>query len=122
MAPSWQPLQLAALEDATLFSYSDRPVQAALGVCAKRAPTERAAPARLSVFRQSRIRRVIHVFVFAPAAPVVVPVAGSADRYPVRRVYCVGRNYAAHAREMGFDLDREPPLLLLPADAVVPVA
>ena len=62
-------------------------------------------------------------FVFAPAAPVAVPVTGSADRYPVRRVYCVGRNYAAHAREMGFDPDREPPFFFCkPADAVVPVA
>lgn len=42
---------------------------------------------------------------------------------PVRRVYCVGRNYAAHAREMGFDPDREPPFFFCkPADAVVPVA
>lgn len=62
-------------------------------------------------------------FVFAPAAPVAVPVAGSQDAFPVRRVYCVGRNYAAHAREMGFDPDREPPFFFCkPADAVVPVA
>ncbi|WP_088158558.1 fumarylacetoacetate hydrolase family protein [Achromobacter xylosoxidans] len=62
-------------------------------------------------------------FVFDPAAPVAVPVAGSQDRFPVRRVYCVGRNYAAHAREMGFDPDREPPFFFCkPADAVVPVA
>jgi len=62
-------------------------------------------------------------FVFAPAAPVAVPVAGSQDSFPVRRVYCVGRNYAAHAREMGFDPDREPPFFFCkPADAVVPVA
>ena len=62
-------------------------------------------------------------FVFAPTAPVAVPVAGSQDRFPVRRVYCVGRNYAAHAREMGFDPDREPPFFFCkPADAVVPVA
>lgn len=62
-------------------------------------------------------------FVFDPAAPVAVPVAGSEDRFPVRRVYCVGRNYAAHAREMGFDPDREPPFFFCkPADAVVPVA
>ena len=62
-------------------------------------------------------------YVFAPADPVAVPVAGSADRFPVRRVYCVGRNYAAHAREMGFDPDREPPFFFCkPADAVVPVA
>jgi fumarylpyruvate hydrolase len=62
-------------------------------------------------------------FVFAPAAPVAVPVASGQDAFPVRRVYCVGRNYAAHAREMGFDPDREPPFFFCkPADAVVPVA
>ncbi len=62
-------------------------------------------------------------FVFAPAAPVAVPIAGSQDSFPVRRVYCVGRNYAAHAREMGFDPDREPPFFFCkPADAVVPIA
>ena len=62
-------------------------------------------------------------FVFAPAAPVAVPIAASQDSFPVRRVYCVGRNYAAHAREMGFDPDREPPFFFCkPADAVVPVA
>ena len=42
--------------------------------------------------------------------PVVsLPIAGSGDRFPVRRVYCIGRNYAAHAIEMGHDPDREPP-------------
>lgn len=62
-------------------------------------------------------------YVFVPAAPVAVPVAGGQDTFPVRRVYCVGRNYAAHAREMGFDPDREPPFFFCkPADAVVPVA
>lgn len=62
-------------------------------------------------------------FVFAPPAPAAVPIAGSQDAFPVRRVYCVGRNYAAHAREMGFDPDREPPFFFCkPADAVVPVA
>ncbi|TKC86757.1 fumarylacetoacetate hydrolase family protein [Trinickia terrae] len=62
-------------------------------------------------------------FVFPPAAPVGIPVAGSDDLFAVRRVYCVGRNYAAHAREMGFDPDREPPFFFCkPADAVVPVA
>lgn len=46
-------------------------------------------------------------------------VVGSADRFPVRRVYCVGRNYADHAREMGADPDREPPFYFAkPADAV----
>lgn len=48
-----------------------------------------------------------------------VPVAGSEDRYPVRRIYCIGRNYADHAREMGAD-EREPPFFFLkPADAIV---
>ncbi len=61
--------------------------------------------------------------VFPSPAPVLVPVAGSGDSFPVRRVYCVGRNYAAHAREMGFDPEREPPFFFCkPADAVVPVA
>ncbi|HSV81109.1 MAG TPA: fumarylacetoacetate hydrolase family protein [Ramlibacter sp.] len=57
-----------------------------------------------------------------PAAPVVsVPVAGDTRRFPVRRVYCVGRNYAEHAREMGFS-DREPPFFFCkPPDAVAPV-
>ena len=60
--------------------------------------------------------------VFPAPAPVTLPVAGSGDRFAVRRVYCVGRNYAAHAREMGFDPDREPPFFFCkPADAVVPV-
>jgi fumarylpyruvate hydrolase len=59
-----------------------------------------------------------------PPAPLpAVPVANSADSFPVRRIYCVGRNYAAHAREMGSDPDRDPPFFFCkPADAVVPVA
>lgn len=62
-------------------------------------------------------------FVFAPPAPNGVPVRGSSAQFPVRRVYCVGRNYAAHAREMGSDPDREPPFFFCkPADAVIPVA
>jgi fumarylpyruvate hydrolase len=42
-------------------------------------------------------------------APVLLPVLNSEQTFPVRRVYCVGRNYAAHAIEMGHDPDREPP-------------
>jgi len=62
-------------------------------------------------------------YVVTPPAVTAVPVKGSNDAFPVRRVYCVGRNYAAHAREMGFDPDREPPFFFCkPADAVVPVA
>lgn len=61
-------------------------------------------------------------YVIQPSAQASVPVAGSPDLYPVRRVYCVGRNYAAHAREMGFDPERDPPFFFAkPADAVVPV-
>lgn len=59
-------------------------------------------------------------FVIDPAPTPSVAVAGSTDRFPVRRIFCVGRNYAAHAREMGKDPDREPPFFFLkPADAVV---
>ncbi len=56
-----------------------------------------------------------------PAPPLpTVAVAGTAARFPVRRILCVGRNYAAHAREMGRDPDREPPFFFLkPADTVV---
>lgn len=62
-------------------------------------------------------------YLFPPPAPVGVPVHGSDAVFPVRRVYCVGRNYAAHAREMGFDPDREPPFFFCkPADAICPVA
>lgn len=45
----------------------------------------------------------------APPPLVTIPIAGSDQRFPVRRVYCIGRNYAAHAIEMGHDPDREPP-------------
>ena len=62
-------------------------------------------------------------YIVPPEAPIVLPVVGSADVFPVRRVYCVGRNYAAHAREMGFDPDREPPFFFCkPNNAVVPTA
>src|SRR5579883_2943830 len=59
---------------------------------------------------------------YAIPAPEVttIPVLGG-DPFPVRRIYCVGRNYADHAREMGHDPDREPPFFFMkPADAVVP--
>lgn len=50
---------------------------------------------------------------------VVLPIAGSDDLFPVRRIYCVGRNYGAHAREMGADPDRDPPFFFMkPADAL----
>ena len=51
--------------------------------------------------------------------PVTLPVSGSDKRFPVRRVFCVGRNYAEHAREMGHDPDRDPPFFFIkPADSI----
>lgn len=59
-------------------------------------------------------------YTFPPQPQSYVPVAGTNQRFPVRRIFCVGRNYAEHAREMGFDPDREPPFFFTkPADAVV---
>lgn len=61
-------------------------------------------------------------YVITPAPHPAVPVAGSSDQFPVHRIYCVGRNYAAHAREMGGNPEREPPFFFCkPADAIVPV-
>ena len=59
-------------------------------------------------------------YVLPPPPPVAIPVAGG-GAFPVRRVFCVGRNYAAHAREMGGDPNREPPFFFTkPADALLP--
>ncbi|HVI31171.1 fumarylacetoacetate hydrolase family protein [Phenylobacterium sp.] len=59
-------------------------------------------------------------YVLDPPAVPTVPVEGEAAAFPVRRILCVGRNYAAHRREMGGD-DRDPPFFFAkPADAVVP--
>jgi fumarylpyruvate hydrolase len=58
-------------------------------------------------------------YVISPPAITSVPVAGGGG-FPVRRVFCVGRNYAEHAREMGSDPDREPPFFFMkPADALL---
>jgi fumarylpyruvate hydrolase len=59
-------------------------------------------------------------FVLPPPATPSVAVHGTADRFPVRRIFCVGRNYEAHAREMGRDPSREPPFFFMkPADTVI---
>jgi len=59
-------------------------------------------------------------YVFSPGALPAVEVAGSADRFPVHRIYCVGRNYEAHVREMGKAPDRDPPFFFCkPADAIL---
>ncbi len=58
---------------------------------------------------------------FTPPAPITVPVNGDGRTFPVHRIYCVGRNYEEHAKEMGFT-GREPPFFFLkPADALVVV-
>jgi fumarylpyruvate hydrolase len=54
-------------------------------------------------------------YAFDPAPVVTIPVTGSSLLYPVHRVYCVGRNYAEHAREMGSDPDKEPPFFFAKA-------
>lgn len=60
-------------------------------------------------------------YVFAPAPTPTIPVAGSDKLFPVRRIYCVGRNFAEHAIEMGHDPDREPPFFFQKnPDAIVP--
>ena len=59
-------------------------------------------------------------YVIPPAAIAALPIAGSNVLFPVRRIFCVGRNYAEHAIEMGSDPTREPPFYFTkPADAVV---
>lgn len=60
-------------------------------------------------------------YIFTPPATPSIEIAGTDARFPVRRAYCVGRNYADHAREMGGDPNREPPFFFgKPADAIVP--
>ena len=48
-------------------------------------------------------------YLFPPQPPVAVPIRGRAERFPIRRIFCVGRNYEAHAKEMGVAVDREAP-------------
>ena len=60
--------------------------------------------------------------VFSVAQPLL-PIAGTSEMFPVRRIYCIGRNYPAHAREMGSDPTREPPFFFQkPSDAIQYVA
>lgn len=63
----------------------------------------------------------MEIFAFPPPQPVSLPIQDSAERFPVNRIFCVGRNYAAHAAEMGNEVDREAPFYFLKsAQAVVP--
>ena len=60
-------------------------------------------------------------YLIDPPVQASLGVVGESGRFPVRRVYCIGRNYAEHAREMGHDPDREPPFFFMkPADALLP--
>jgi fumarylpyruvate hydrolase len=59
-------------------------------------------------------------YIIAPPAPPSLPIIGSEQRFPIRRVFCIGRNYAEHAREMGASVDQAAPMFFCkPADAVV---
>ena len=58
-------------------------------------------------------------YVVPPPAPVSLPVVGIADRFPVHRIYCVGRNYVEHAQEMGHSGREAPFFFMKPADAVL---
>src|SRR5690349_9758582 len=54
-----------------------------------------------------------------PVTATTIPIVGETDVFAVRRIYCIGRNYAAHAREMGSDPNREPPFFFQkPTDAI----
>src|SRR5215475_13072337 len=69
----------------------------------------------------SALRTEAQAGVDAPftVAQTFIPIAGSSQQFPVRRIYCIGRNYAAHAREMGSDPAREPPFFFQkPTDAI----
>jgi fumarylpyruvate hydrolase len=65
---------------------------------------------------------IIMAFVIPEPPRAAIPVEGTHELFPVRRIFCVGRNYAEHAREMGGDPNREPPFFFTkPADALVPM-
>jgi len=75
------------------------------------------AASALPASAQTSAKTVVNV------APTYIAIAGSTDVFPVRRIYCIGRNYAAHAREMGSDPTREPPFFFQkPSDAIQNVA
>lgn len=70
----------------------------------------------------AKTRKTCMSYVFSPPAVASVPVLGSAARFAVHRIYCVGRNYAEHAKEMGFSGREAPFFFLKPADAILPVS
>ena len=65
-------------------------------------------------------------YAFTPAKPVSLPIAGEDSHFPVRRIYCIGRNYTEHVKEMGGDIERSEPLFftkaaetLVPTDTII---
>ena len=58
-------------------------------------------------------------YAFPPHDPVCLAIAGSADRFPVRRIYCIGRNYADHVKEMGGDVERSEPIFFTKAPETI---
>jgi fumarylpyruvate hydrolase len=71
--------------------------------------------------RPYRIRLQPVSNIFPERETIAASITGSTQRFPIRRIYCIGRNYAAHAREMGRDPDREPPFFFAKdADAYAP--
>jgi fumarylpyruvate hydrolase len=64
---------------------------------------------RRNVTQYQQRSESVSEFVFPPPSPVSAPIRGRAERFPIRRIFCVGRNYEAHAREMGAVADREAP-------------
>lgn len=98
VVPTWHAVSFNSAEDTVLFSFFGP----------SRAGSARPVP-RSALLKMKNKESIMTHHVFAPQAPISVPVVGSDEQFPVRRAHCVGRNYAAHAREMGFDPDREPP-------------
>jgi len=104
VVPSWHHVRHEATDDgdAVLFSYI--PI----------------GPFKKRLIYSGRTAVMPNQFVIPPPPVSSVAVAATDARFPVRRIICVGRNYAAHAREMGRDPEREPPFFFLkPADTVV---
>ena len=61
-------------------------------------------------------------YLFQPPAPAVIPIFGSDQLYPVNRIFCVGRNYEAHAAEMGAVVDREAPFYFTKSPTTIVIA
>lgn len=129
-----EPLEYAELADGHPLAHAARPGGGEAGLWARRAVyrlggfpilvQEVFLPELLRVQSSARSHHEEHpmsvdTLPFSVPRPTVA-IAGQAARFPVHRIYCVGRNYAAHVREMGADPTREPPCFFTkPADAVV---